>query len=72
VLRLTSDIYKVVKRYNEKVLKAFEIVKKDFPELETLRIFGELFGGGYPHKDVTPVQVSLISSYRHHLYKTLQ
>lgn len=46
----------VLERYREKVIKAFGKVKDLYPDVETVVIYGELFGGGYKHKDVEPVQ----------------
>lgn len=42
----------VVNKYEKAVLKLFKLVKADFPETEMITIFGEIFGGNYPHPDV--------------------
>lgn len=47
---------KVAKNYHDKVLQMFEKVKDQFPDIETLVIYGELFGGNYNHKDVAPIK----------------
>ncbi len=41
----------VLEKYKNNVFELFEYLKKDF-DLNTLTVFGELIGGGYPHKDV--------------------
>ena len=41
-------------RYREKVLSLFRKVKVRHPKVVTLSVFGELFGGRYPHPDVEP------------------
>lgn len=40
----------------KKVIGLFRKVKAVFPETETIVIYGELFGGGYKHKDIEPVK----------------
>ena len=42
----------VLKKYEKAIYKLFEIVKKERPELKVLTVFGELFGGGYPHPEI--------------------
>lgn len=46
---------KIRDRYQEKILKTFEEVKKLEPNIDLLYIFGELFGGYYPHPEVAKV-----------------
>ncbi len=41
----------VLEKYKSKVIELFQQLSNDF-ELNTLTVFGELIGGGYPHKDV--------------------
>lgn len=41
----------VLEKYSERVLELFEYLSSDF-DLHTLTVFGELIGGGYPHKDL--------------------
>jgi Rnl2 family RNA ligase len=38
-------------RYEQRILNLFDSLKSEF-ELETLTVFGEYFGGYYPHKSV--------------------
>lgn len=49
------NAHQVMKLYKEKVIEAFGKVKTLYPEVETVVIYGELFGGGYNHKAVEPV-----------------
>ncbi|MEO1051300.1 MAG: RNA ligase family protein [Bacteroidota bacterium] len=45
--------YRVVEeRYADNVIKAFVAVRSLYPETRYITIFGELFGGHYPHPDV--------------------
>lgn len=50
------NAYQVLEAYKEKVIKVFGKVKTLYPEVETVVIYGELFGGGYKHKAVEPVK----------------
>ncbi len=43
---------KVKAVYADKVLKLFEIVKTNYPDIEHITIIGELFGGAFKHPDV--------------------
>lgn len=38
-----------------RVLKAFQLLKEKYPDATEVHIFGELFGGGYPHNSVPKV-----------------
>ena len=49
------NAHQVLELYKEKVIEAFGKVKTLYPEVETVVIYGELFGGGYNHKAVEPV-----------------
>jgi len=42
----------LLERYTNKVLSLFSIVKGRHAEVETVTVFGEMFGGKYPHPDV--------------------
>jgi len=46
------DYEELLERYTPKVITLFSTVKKDFPDILTLTVFGEMFGGKYPHSDV--------------------
>lgn len=50
------NAHQVLEAYKEKVIKVFGKVKTLYPEVETVVIYGELFGGGYKHKAVKPVK----------------
>ena len=55
------DFPKLIERYKDRVLSLFKAVKGLHPEVTAISVFGELFGGHYPHKDVQRVpNVSLI------------
>lgn len=47
---------KVAEKYHSKVLRLFEKVKESFPDVMTVVVYGELFGGHYNHKDVAPIK----------------
>ena len=49
------NAHQVLELYKEKVIEAFGKVKTLYPDVETVVIYGELFGGGYNHKAVEPV-----------------
>jgi Rnl2 family RNA ligase len=42
----------LLERYTNKVINLFQQVKTKHAETETLLIYGEMFGGKYPHSDV--------------------
>ena len=46
-------------RYANQVLEAFNCIKAKNPEVEFITIYGELFGGTYPHADVEKVKGSV-------------
>ncbi|MDR2585149.1 MAG: RNA ligase family protein, partial [Prevotellaceae bacterium] len=46
------DYEELLDRYHSKVVLLFSMVKKEFPDLVSLTLFGEMFGGRYPHPDV--------------------
>lgn len=50
------NAHHMLEQYCEKVIGLFQKVKAIFPETETVVIYGELFGGGYKHKDIEPVK----------------
>lgn len=45
----------VVHKYEKAISLLFELVKKDFPEIEIMTVFGEIFGGSYEHPEVEKV-----------------
>lgn len=44
----------LVKELKPKFLAVFSIIKQIYPQIEQISIYGELFGGRYPHPDVKP------------------
>jgi len=46
------DHEKLLERYEFKVIALFSIVKENLPDIEMLTVFGEMFGGNYPHPKV--------------------
>ncbi|REC75854.1 RNA ligase, Rnl2 family [Chryseobacterium elymi] len=50
------NAHQVLERYRKNVIDLFQKLKGIYPETETVVIYGELFGGGYKHKDVEPVK----------------
>lgn len=48
--------YEMLKQtLEQKILHLYSLVKQDVPGMIQLSVHGELFGGEYPHPDVTPV-----------------
>lgn len=43
---------RVLNRVQEQVQASFFLVKKHHPTIKSVMIYGELFGGGYPHADI--------------------
>lgn len=64
----------LLERYKPKVLNLFKLIKKEFPETDYAVIFGEFFGGWYPHKDVKkdtrfmPIQKGVYYCPNHEFY----
>jgi len=50
------NAHQILERYRKNVINVFEKVKTIYPNIETVVIYGELFGGGYKHKEVEPVK----------------
>jgi len=46
------DYEELLERYTPKVNTLFSVIKENIPDLKTLTVFGEMFGGKYPHPDV--------------------
>ena len=42
----------LAERYRERVFKVYGILKERFPALTSIIVYGEMFGGAYPHKEV--------------------
>lgn len=45
----------VLNKYEKAITALFKLVKKDFPEIEIMTVFGEIFGGNYPHSEVEKI-----------------
>ena len=43
---------KLLEKYKSDALGIFEALKLEYKNIKTITIFGELFGGSYPHKDI--------------------
>ena len=50
------NAHQILEHYRKNVIEAFQKVKALYPDVETVVIYGELFGGGYKHKEVEPVE----------------
>jgi hypothetical protein len=50
------NAHQMLERYRKNVIEVFQKVKTIHPDVETVVIYGELFGGGYKHKEVEPVK----------------
>jgi len=42
----------LLERYKEKVIRLFQQIKEKYPDTKTVLVYGEMFGGKYPHPDV--------------------
>jgi len=51
-----SNYEYVLNMYSEAIKTLFRLLKIDYPETETVTVFGELFGGSYEHKDVERIK----------------
>ena len=50
-----EDFYQwqeLAERYRERIFNVYEMIKGCFSDLQSIIVYGELFGGAYPHKDV--------------------
>ncbi len=50
----------VAERYESAIYNLFSLVKERWPQLTVMTVFGELFGGGYPHDDVERDKQSVV------------
>ncbi|WP_142719495.1 RNA ligase family protein [Chryseobacterium rhizoplanae] len=50
------NAHQILERYRKNVTRVFQKVKTIHPDVETVVIYGELFGGGYKHKEVELVK----------------
>ena len=50
-----EDFYQwkeLAERYRERIFKVYGMIKECFSDLTSIIVYGEMFGGAYPHKDV--------------------
>ena len=46
------DYEELLERYTPRVITLYSTIKENIPDLKSLTLFGEMFGGKYPHPDV--------------------
>src|SRR5665647_1733372 len=46
------DYEYLLERYKTKVISLFWAIKQKYPDTVTVTVYGEIFGGNYPHTDV--------------------
>lgn len=46
------DYTELLERYKSRVINLFDRIKKNHPDVRAISVFGEMFGGLYPHNDV--------------------
>lgn len=69
-----NNYQKVLADLNEKLVQLWKLVQADYPELEQLTVFGEIFGGSYAHPEVkrdanaVRVQKGVFYSPSNHFY----
>ena len=57
------DYPELLKRYKDRMLELFGDIKAKYPEMTHVSVFGEMFGGLYPHDGVkTRQKVSFMAS----------
>jgi hypothetical protein len=52
---LTDSFFKfqlILEEHEKKILQLFQLVSEFQKDVSTIHVYGELFGGFYPHKDV--------------------
>jgi Rnl2 family RNA ligase len=49
------EYQRVLQRVEQQIYQLFHLTRHLYPQLTWLSIYGELFGGAYPHPDVAPV-----------------
>lgn len=47
-------------RYESKILQLFKIISEKYSNVSQITVFGELFGGVYPHKEVNKIDSAVI------------
>ena len=59
VVAVDEDFYQwqeLADRYRERIFKVYGLLKERIPELTSIIVYGEMFGGAYPHKDVKRIR----------------
>ena len=46
------DYEELLERYKQRVTDLFSVVNEKYPDVQTVSVFGEMFGGKYPHPEV--------------------
>lgn len=54
------DFQQLLETYKPKVLKLYEVLAERYPDVKSVSVFGELFGGRYPHPDVQAVRNAIL------------
>nr|BBH86396.1 hypothetical protein KTC_11470 [Thermosporothrix sp. COM3] len=49
------DYQRILQRLESQVVHLVYLIRQSYPQLTSLSIYGELFGGSYPHPDVPPI-----------------
>ncbi|MDR2802032.1 MAG: hypothetical protein LBB31_02305, partial [Prevotellaceae bacterium] len=49
------DYEELLERYRERVIRLFQQIKAKYADTENMLVYGEMFGGKYPHPDVQNV-----------------
>ncbi|GHO42175.1 RNA ligase family protein [Ktedonospora formicarum] len=49
------EYQRVLKRLEPQISQLFSLARHLYPQLTSLSIYGELFGGAYPHPEISPV-----------------
>lgn len=50
----------VQQKYESKIFELFKLVSAQFNNVSQITLFGELFGGGYPHADIEQVPTAVL------------
>jgi Rnl2 family RNA ligase len=45
----------LLSRYRPAIINLFDLINSNNPEIETMIVYGEMFGGYYPHRDVQKI-----------------
>jgi Rnl2 family RNA ligase len=53
---LFYNYQQIKEKYTPNIIKLYTILKNKYPSLIKVSIFGEIFGGGYPHKNIERVK----------------